>query len=487
MSELPPANSANPFEFEAESMRRLGYRVVDRIVEHMLSAEQVPPVRWNQVPGDVKPLIQPFPEAPRDPAAAVEEAIDTVFGNTTNLMHPRFFAYMPGPSNYISALADFMASGFNVFAGVTPHNFSAFEVERQTIDWLGAQFGWSEPSSGLFVSGGSAANFTALAVARQVQLENRMDGAVVYCSEQTHSSIERAMYLLGFKPRQLRLLEPDVDLRLEAGVLQQAVVSDLAAGLRPFCVIGNGGTTNTGTVDPLDDLADVCERHDLWFHVDAAYGGGAILSPTTRERFAGIERAHTITVDPHKWMFQPFECACILGREQAWFRDTFRRLPAYMRDTDAGGDSFNYRDMGLQVTRSFKAFKLWLSLQVYGVETFRTAVDRGLALARYAERRVRSMAAWEVVTPATLGVLTCRYRGQGEEEDLDQLNAGLARALNRSGFAYVTTTELFGFTVLRLCPIHPGTTEADIDETLRRLDAFAREDARGETASADRS
>ncbi len=471
----PTERHSNPFEFDAETLRTLGYQVVDSIIERTLGAEQVAPVKWEIPAADLAALQRPFPEAPQDPGATIAGAIDTVFSNTMNLMHPRFFAYMPGPANFISALADFMASGFNVFAGTCPHNRGAFEVEKQTIDWLGSQFGWNFPSSGLFVSGGSAANFTALAIARHIRLDNDIEGAVVYCSAQTHSCIERALFLLGFKPQQLHLIEPDAELRLDAATLEQAVAADRAAGLRPFCVIGNGGTTNTGAVDPLDQLADICERHDLWLHVDAAYGGGAILSTEARARFAGVERAHTIAIDPHKWLFQPFESACVLGREQTWFSDTFRRLPAYLRDTDTTGELYNYRDMSLQVTRSFKAFKLWLSLQVYGVEQFRSAVDYGLALARYAEQRVRAMPGWEVVTPATLGVLTCRYLAAGDAAAIDQANARLALALNHTGYAYVTTTVVFGCKVLRFCPIHPGATEQDIDHTFDLLDRFSRE------------
>jgi glutamate/tyrosine decarboxylase-like PLP-dependent enzyme len=464
----------SPFDMDPAEMQELGYRVVDAIVHALGSAHKQAVVEYSLPSGNAASLQRPFPTAATDPVTTIDWAIEQVFGNTMNLTHPRFFAYIPGPGNFVSTLADFLASGFNVFAGTTPHNVGAFEVERSTIDWLGSLFGWDFPSSGLFVSGGSAANFTALAVARHVHLGNDYDNATVYCSSQTHSCVERALFLLGFTPDQLRLIEPDADYRLDAPALLAAIETDRAAGRRPFCVVGNGGTTNTGAVDPLNDLADICEREKLWFHVDAAYGGGAVLSDGARPLFAGVERAHTIAVDPHKWLFQPFECACVLGRQQEWFRDTFRRLPAYMRDTDAAGDQFNYRDMGLQVTRGFKAFKLWLSLHVYGVETFRSAVDKGLQLARYAQRYVESRDVWEVVTPASLGVLTFRYRAvEGSDVAVDRFNASIAERISRSGFAYITTTELGNRLVLRMCPIHPGATRDDVDETFVRLEQAA--------------
>ncbi len=470
---FPRVSHRNPFELDAELMRRIGYRAVDAIADYMRDVRELPVVDYSPPGQATLDWTTSVPERPADPAAALERALDEVFGNAMRVMHPRFFAYIPGPGNFVGSLADFLVSGFNVFAGTAPHNVPVFEIERTTIDWLGGQFGWDFPSSGLFVSGGSAANFTALAVARHVRLADSIEDAVVYCSSQTHSSVERALFLLGFAPQQLRQIDPDEDFRLSAAALTAAIEADRAAGKRPFCLVANGGTTNTGAVDPLGELAAVCEAGGLWFHIDAAYGGGAVLSREGKAAFAGAERADTIAIDPHKWMFQPFECACVLGRRQEWFHDTFRRLPEYMRDTDATGDAFNYRDMGLQVTRSFKAFKLWLSLQVYGAGAFRQAVEQGLALARYAEQRARAHPAWEVVTPATLGVLNCRWRADGSDRHVDKVNARMARQVSESGYAYITTTELRGRTVLRFCPIHPATTEADIDGTFDRLERAA--------------
>lgn len=456
-------------------MRELGYRVVDALVDHAAGVSDGPVLGSQASPDRLRALRRPFPARPTDATDTIERAIEDVFGNTMRLMHPRFFAYFPGPGNFISVLADFMAAGFNVFAGTAPNNEGAFEVERFTIDWLGTQFGWGFPSGGLFVSGGSAANFTALAVARHVHLNNDTADAIVYCSSQTHSCIERALHLLGFHADQLRVIAAGTDWRLRPDEVAAAVRADRAAGRRPFCIVGNCGTTNTGAVDPLPELAGICERENLWFHVDAAFGGGAVLSDEVKPLFTGIERSHTIAVDPHKWMFQPFECGCVLGRQNDWFLETFRRVPAYMRDTDTSGDQFNYRDMGLQVTRAFRAFKLWLSLHAFGTDAFREAVDRGLQLARHAEDRVTACDDWEVVSPASLGVLTFRYRDASADPDTaDRLNGRLAESINRSGFAYVTTTELEGRRVLRICPIHPGATRDDIDETFRRLEHAAR-------------
>jgi glutamate/tyrosine decarboxylase-like PLP-dependent enzyme len=279
MQEQPTDRRGNPFYLEPAQMRQLGYRVVDALVEHASGVSAHPVLGPARSP-DLRELFRPFPSKGSDAAETIERAIEQVFGNTMHLMHPRFFAYFPGPANFVGVLADFMAAGFNVFAGNAPHNEGAFEVERVTIDWLGRQFGWKSPGSGLFVSGGSAANFTALAVARHVHLQDETEDAIVYCSSQTHFCIERALFLLGFRKSQLRVIATDREFRLRAEDVANAIREDRVAGRRPFCIVGNGGTTNTGAIDPLSELAAICDEENLWFHVDAAFGGGAILSHT---------------------------------------------------------------------------------------------------------------------------------------------------------------------------------------------------------------
>lgn len=459
---------------EAQAMRALGYRAVDALVEHYGRLDARPAVAWSEPGERASGLPAGFREEARDAQEVLTLALEWVIGQSMQLTHPRFFAYIPGPSNFVSALADFLASGFNVFAGTAPHNLGPYEVERQVIAWLGELTGLGAGAGGLLVSGGSVASLTALAVARRRKLGDRVDDAVAYCSTQTHSCIERGLAILGFRPAQLRALPADGALRLDPQAVAAAVAADRAAGRRPFLVVGTAGTTNTGAVDPLAALADLCAREDLWFHVDAAYGGGALLADRVRPRFTGIERAHSVALDPHKWLFQPIECGAVLVRDPEWLRETFRRLPEYMRDTDAAPGQYNYRDLGLQVTRGFRAFKLWLSLHIHGVGAFRRAVERGLALAEAAEAMVRARPGWEIVTPAELGVLTCRRLAPGLDDGaLDALNAELAREISRSGFAFLSTTIVRERRVLRFCPIHPETTEADLAETFDRLDAIA--------------
>lgn len=461
---------------EADEMRRIGYAVIDQVVaqfEGQVSCEN-PVVPWTQ-PGEMPDInLTEIGAEGRDAASVLEEVQTQVLSQCMDMMHPRYFAYIPGPSNFVSALGDFLASGHNVFAGVSTHNLGSYALENAVVTWLCNLMGFEDQATGLFVSGGSAASLTALLAARGARLQDRIDGAVVYYSDQTHSSIGRALSIMGFSDEQIRVLPSDDDMRLQPRVLMAAIEADQAEGLRPFCVAANAGTTSSGAVDPLDALATVCEQQNLWLHVDAAYGGGAMLSEIARPQFHGIARADSVAIDPHKWLFQPFECAAVLTRHAHVLRDTFRRVPDYMKDTDTGFEVPNYRDMGIQVTRGFKALKLWMSLQVFGADAFGEAVDAGLALARFAQDELESRRDFEVVTPATLGVVTYRYVDDRlEKAQLDALNDWLCGAISRSGYAFVSGTALKGYRVQRLCPTHPNATRADIAETLDRIAALA--------------
>ena len=463
----------SPLSLDEDAMRRLGYQAVDALVSHYqtVAAKPVAPAERDQF--SLPRRLRRFPRRRQPADEVLSAALESVFTNIMQLTHPRFYAYIPGPSNYIGALADFIAAGFNVFAGTAPRNLGAYEVERRTVRWLCDLAGLDERAGGVFVSGGSVASLTALTAARHIQLRDRSADAVAYYSAETHSSVERALFILGFAKRQCRVIPVDQRFRIDLAALRAAVAEDKRRGLRPFCVVGNAGTTNTGAVDPLRQLAAVCRQEKMWFHVDAAYGGGGLLSASERRQFAGIEAAHSIALDPHKWLFQPYECGCVLARDPAWLRAAFRRLPDYMRDSDEAGVD-NFRDLSPQVTRAFKAFKLWLSLQVFGTDAFRQAVERGIEMAKFSESCLAARECWEIVSPATLGVVAFRYviAGRGEER-LDELNAAIIERINDDGFAYFSSTVLNGRKVNRICPLHPALTRDDITRTIARLEAIA--------------
>jgi glutamate/tyrosine decarboxylase-like PLP-dependent enzyme len=275
--------------------------------------------------------------------------------------------------------------------------------------------------------------------------------------------------VLGFAPAQLRTIPSDDRYRLPVEPLRAAIAADRAAGRRPFCVIASAGTTSTGAVDPLDALADLCEVEGLWLHADAAYGGAAVLCERGRAALAGIGRVDSLALDPHKWLFQPYEIGCALVREGPLLAETFHVLPDYLRDVEARDGEVNFADRGIQLTRSFRALKLWLSIQVFGLDAFRRAVDRGISNAEAAEAILAESGAWEIVTPAALGVVTFRWRGT----DAEAVTVALVEAAQADGFTLVSSTRLRGRSALRLCAINPRTTGDDLRRSIARLATLA--------------
>lgn len=455
-------------EFSPERMREIGYRVIDRLVEHLTTLSTQP----VGAKADPAVLIAALSEPPPEEGTAFETVLaqleQQVLRNTMHVNHPRFLAYVPGPSNFIGAMADALASGYNVFAGTWISGSGPAAVELAVVNWLREACGFPPAAGGLFVSGGSMANLTALAVARHVVLEDRLDGATVYFSDQAHSSLEKALFLIGISPANFRRLPSDDDFRLPLDELARSLQQDRSSGLRPFCVIANAGTTNTGAIDPLPKLSALCQAEGVWLHVDGAYGAAAALSRRGREQLSGMESADSLSLDPHKWLFQPFEIGCVLVRDLAQLRDTFRILPEYLKDTHQYSEDFNFTDYGLQLTRSFRALKLWMSIKVFGLASFRAAIEHGFVLAEFTEACLRAMPGWEIVTPANMAVVCFRYSSGS-----NAFHLRLVQALLEDGFALITSTILRGRTVLRTCTINPRTTEADIRSTLERLDFLA--------------
>jgi glutamate/tyrosine decarboxylase-like PLP-dependent enzyme len=460
----------NPrLEFSPERMREIGYRVVDRLVEHLATLPSQPVGAKGDPATLLSSLAEPAPEQGMEFEAVLEQLERDVLRNTMHVNHPRFFAYVPGPSNFVSAMADALISGYNVFAGTWISGSGPAAVELAVIEWLRAACGFPKGAGGLFVSGGTMANLTALAVARHVARGGNLEGATVYFSDQAHSSLEKALRVIGLPSENVRKIHCDSDFRLPVRELERAIEKDRAAGKRPFCVIASAGTTNTGAIDALRELSRVCKDQHLWLHVDGAYGAAAVICDRGRRLLDGLELADSLSLDPHKWLFQPFEIGCILVRDVVQLRDTFLILPEYLKDTHQYSAEFNFTDHGLQLTRGFRALKLWMSIKVFGMAAFRAAIERGFELAEFVEARLRKMPGWEIVTPAQMGIVCFRY---GPADDAAHLR--LVQAILKDGFALITSTVLQSRTVLRTCTINPRTTELDIEKTLERLDLLAR-------------
>ena len=471
-------NDITALELDREQMRSLGYRVIDMLVDHHVQLKDKAATR-NADRVTMEALFrEPPPDFPTDPEEVLLQVERDIVGHTMHANHPRFFAFIPGPSNFVGVLGDALASGFNVISALWLESSAPTQVELVTIDWLRELCGLPQGAGGLFVSGGSMANLTGLATARHVRLRDQTDGAMVYCSAQVHASLTKNLRVLGFMPEQVANVAVDQSYRMDIDELKRCISQDRAKGRRPFCVIATAGTTNTGAVDPLDEMADVCKQHNMWLHVDGAYGAAAVLSSTTRSLLAGLARADSIAVDPHKWLFQPFEIGCALVRDASWLPRTFGAEHEYMQDAVNSLDQqeVNLCDYGVQLTRGFRALKLWMTIKVFGLNAIREAIDRGIRHAELAEKLLRECPVFEVVTPAQLGIVSFRYTPTVRScQDVDTLNARIVETCIKDGYAMISSTVLAGRTTLRLCTINPRTTEQDLVETVARIARFGDE------------
>jgi glutamate/tyrosine decarboxylase-like PLP-dependent enzyme len=443
-----------PLALPPEEMRRLGYRVIDRIVEHIERLGELPPVRVGDPERLRERIGGPPPEQPGDPEAELDVLFDEVLPWIQHGDHPRFFARIGSPSNYVGVLADAVAAGLNVFSGSWTGGSGPAAVELVVLDWLRDLCGLPDGAEGVLTSGGSVANLAGLAAMRTAR-----GSGVVYFSDQTHAAVPRALRVLGLE--EPRVLKSDGEYRLDPGQARSAIAADRAAGRRPVCVVASAGTTSSGSVDPIDALAELCADEGLWLHVDGAYGAPAALWPPARPLLAGLERADSLVLDPHKWLFQPYEIGCLLVREPGLLERTFTLDGPYLRDTLTG--EVDFRNRSVQLTRGTRALKLWLSIRVFGLAAFREAVGHGIALAEHAEALLRARPGWEVVHGAQLAIVCFRREGD------DARQTRIVEAMTRDGFALPSTTVLGGRVVLRMCTINPRTTEEDVERTIERM------------------
>jgi glutamate/tyrosine decarboxylase-like PLP-dependent enzyme len=465
-----------PLRLTTEEMRALGYRAVDEVIQHLTTLRDRPVGRPHERQVLEARFAGTIPAGPDSSQAVLDEAVADILGAIVHTDHPRFFAYIPAPSTFVGVVADFLAAGFNVFAGNWLVGAGPAVVERVTVDWLRQLCGLPDTAGGLFVSGGTMANLVAVHAARTDRLGDHVPEAVVYVTAQTHSSIRKGLRLLGFADHQVRIVALDASHRLDTSDLQTQIACDRGRGLRPFCVIATAGTTSTGAVDPLDAVADVCQRAGLWMHVDGAYGAAATIADRPRRLLAGLNRADSIALDPHKWLFQPYEAGCVLVREATALTKAYHLHGDYLRETRLGDGPLNYYDYGPQLTRSFRALKVWMSLRRFGVDSFRQAIEHGIALAEHVQATVDDRPCWSVITPAQLGIVTFRpYARHLEPHHIDQLTRHIAMRTLQDGYALVTTTEVDTRPVLRMCPIHPETTKDDVTTTIDLLEGMAPE------------
>jgi glutamate/tyrosine decarboxylase-like PLP-dependent enzyme len=455
---------------DVEAMRRAGYATVDALVARLANPEADPVLRRAGAAEMRSRLGGPPPEQPGEYSEVLARVFADVLPYGARTDHPGFFAFIPIFTTWPAALAELMAAAANPHCAMWMLSAGPAQVELEVIDWFRTWLGMPAGTAGVLVSGGSAANLTALLVAREAA-GGPSPGTVVYVSDQAHSSVARTARAMGLRPHQVRVLPTDDRWRLLPDTVAAAVRADRRAGRVPFALCASAGSTNTGAVDPLDDLADVCARERLWLHVDAAYGGFAALTPKGRAALAGIDRADSVTLDPHKWLYQPLECGSVLVREGARLERAFAIHPDYLsKQTKHTDGEVNFADRGLQLSRGFRALKVWVTVHTFGVAAFRAVIQRNLELAEFAEELIRGHAELTLMAPATLGIVCFRREWPGcDEAETERRGLALIGALERSGAALVSSTRLAGRHAVRLCILHPNSSEQHVRRVIEHF------------------
>jgi aromatic-L-amino-acid/L-tryptophan decarboxylase len=423
----------------------------------------IPPAEFDAL------LRRAPPEQGRDFADVLMEFGKHIAPHAKRLDHPRFLAFIASAPVAPAVIGELLCAGTNYFAGNWLHGAGPTEVELVVLDWFRDWLGMPATTAGLLTTGGSEANLIALAVARHLLTFDDRPRAVLYASDQRHASVDRAMMLLGFRPGQINTI-PAVDgLHLAPRAVRKAVHEDRLAGRLPWAIVANAGATNTGAIDPLGELAELRSAEGLWLHVDAAYGWSAVLVPEGRAAFAGIDRADSVALDPHKWFAQPYDAGCVLVRDGRRLEGTFAQRADYLRDVAADAGEVNLADRGPALTRRFRALKIWMSVQVLGLNWFRQLVERCFRLAEYAEHALTD-AGFRIVVPRQMGVVCFRHEPPGLDTDaLDRHNTVVNDAVTASRRAALSSTRIGSRVTLRLCFVNWRTTAADVDEVVALL------------------
>lgn len=477
MADKTPPHPLSPLAMSPEEFRRLGHELIDRTADSLAHIGDGPV--YQRVPDATRESLLglEMPESGKAPAEVFDFFRESVQPYPLGNGHPKFFGWVNSPPSHAGVLAALLEAALNTSAAGGDQ--AAIYLERAVTRWLMQLTGFPEQGSfGLLVSGTSMATLTALAAARfraakhlgfdvrKVGLQQPHSRMVVYATAEAHSCITKSVEMLGLGSNAICKVRTDASHRMDASALRAQIVADKAEGLAPFCVVASAGTVNTGAIDPLNAIADVCAEHDLWMHVDGAYGAFGILDASKRELYRGLERVDSLALDPHKWLSVPIECGCMLARDAQALRDAFSLVPPYLRNDPGkgvGGLPW-YSEYGFQQTRGFRALRVWATLATAGREGVTESITRHNALAQWMAEQIDAADDLELAAPVTLSIVCFRYvpRGELTAEQLDELNKAIMESVQVSGDAFLTSTIVNGQFVLRACILHYATTQDDV-------------------------
>ena len=478
----PPYETLDPADWG--EMRALAHRMVDDALDYLQNVRERPV--WQPVPPEVAAHFdEPAPRAPAGAEAAYADFQANILPYPMGNIHPRFWGWYMGAGTVMGALGDFLAAVMNPNLGGGNH--VANLVEAQVIDWLKDMLGFPAEASGLLVSGGSMANFVGLAVARSAQagFDVRAEGMraapqplTVYASTEVHSCNQKAVELLGLGTQALRKLPVNADFTLNLDALRAALAADRAAGMRPIAIIGSAGTVNTGAIDDLTALADLCQQEGLWFHVDGAIGAVAVLADNVRPLLRGIERADSVALDLHKWLHVPFEAGGVLVRNAEAHRRTFSLTPEYLAHEARGLAAGNlwFSDLGLQLTRNFRALKVWLSVKEHGLDRLGRMIARNVEQVRYLGGLIAAEPTLELMAPIGMDIVCFRFNPGGRADAaLNALNKEILMLVQERGIAAPSYTTLNGRYCLRVAIANHRSVAADFDLLVQAVTQIGRE------------
>ena len=485
-ADATPAGEASPLELSGAALRRLVDAAMDRIAPHLDSLPHQPAADTEGGVAVARSLVEPLPEQPAPLDEVLELLFERAVPKSFNTAGPGYLAYIPGGGLPQSAVADLIADAVNRYVGVFAAAPALAQLEANVVAWFARLAGYPEAARGQLTSGGSLANFTALVTARRERLPEQFLAGTLYASDQAHHSVQKPALLAGFPPASVRSIPSDAAFRLRLDLLEEAIAADRLLGREPFLVVANAGSTNTGAVDPLGPLADLCARHRLWLHVDAAYGGFFLLTERGRRALAGIERADSIVLDPHKSLFLPYGTGALLVRDGAALRRAHSVTADYMPPLSRDDELVDFCEISPELSRPFRGLRVWLPLKLLGAAPFRQALDEKLDLARWAADQLRAMPEVEILAEPELSLLAFRLApgdppaladaaGNQHLDRVNRLNRDWLARVNARRRVYLTGTMLGDRFALRICVLSFRTHRDRVEQALDDLRAAARE------------